>query len=95
MTRVLQTVGEETLAPMKALSFNGEYPFGWYTFDEPALPVQVRMEVFSPLIPLNTKDSSIPCAIFNLTAENTGEETVKVEFLAPNRTRLDTGCPIR
>ena len=80
--RVLQTVGEGSLAPMKALSFSGEYPFGWYRFEEPALPVQVSMEVFSPLIPLNTKDSSIPCAIFNLTAENTGHEPVNVSFLA-------------
>ena len=41
VVRVLQTVGEGTFAPMKALSFSGEYPFGWYTFEEPALPVQV------------------------------------------------------
>jgi uncharacterized protein (DUF608 family) len=82
VVRVLQTVGEGPFAPMKALSFSGEYPFGWYTFEEPAMPMQVSMEVFSPMIPLNTKDSSIPCAIFNLTAENPGTTPVQVSFLA-------------
>jgi uncharacterized protein (DUF608 family) len=91
--RVLQTVGEGTLAPMKELSFSGEYPFGWYTFEEPALPVQVSMEVFSPLIPLNTKDSSIPCAIFNLTAENTGKEPVAVSFLATQQNPIGYTLP--
>ena len=95
--RVLQTVGEGPFEPMKALSFSGEYPFGWYAFEEPALPVQVTMEVFSPLIPLNTKDSSIPCAIFNLTAENTGHELVSVSFFATQQNPIGfrDGTPLK
>jgi len=85
IVRVLQTVGEGPYLPMKELSFRGEYPFGWFDFQEPELPVKIKMEVFSPLIPLNTKDSSIPCAIFNLTAENKGNETASVSFLATQR----------
>ena len=85
VVRALQTVGEGPFQAMKSLSFSGEYPFGWYTFEEPALPIQVRMEVFSPLVPLNTKDSSIPCAIFNLTAKNAGPGPVSVSFLATQR----------
>jgi uncharacterized protein (DUF608 family) len=82
VVRAMQTVSEGPFTAMKSLSFSGEFPFGWFTFEDPALPIQVSMEVFSPCIPLNTKDSSIPCAIFNLTATNTGREPVDVSFLA-------------
>lgn len=93
ITRALQTVAVESFTPMSALSFSGEYPFGWFTFEEPALPVQVSMEVFSPLIPLNVRDSSIPCGIFNLTAENTGSEPVKVSFLATQQNPIGYRLP--
>ena len=82
VVRVLQTVSEGPLRGMKAVSFRGEYPFGWYTFEDPELPVQVSLEAFSPLIPLDEKNSAIPCAIFNLTVENQGEQAVEVSFLA-------------
>ena len=82
---------------MKSLSFSGEYPFGWFGFEEPALPIQVSMEVFSPLIPLNAKDSSIPCAVFNLTAQNTGPKPVSVSFLATQQNPIGyrNGTPLK
>ena len=40
------------------------------------MPVQVTLEGFNPLIPLDTANSSIPCAIFRLTARNTGQQPV-------------------
>jgi uncharacterized protein (DUF608 family) len=81
VVRALQTAKEGPFAAMTALTFSGEYPFGWFTFEDPALPVAVGMECFSPLIPLNEKDSAIPGAIFKLTAENKGKEPVEVSFL--------------
>ena len=80
--RALQTSAVGPFAAMKSLSFRGEYPFGWYDFEDAELPVKVSMETFNPLIPLNDKDSAIPCAFFNLTAKNTSHEKVKVSFLA-------------
>jgi uncharacterized protein (DUF608 family) len=88
VTRVLQTVAEGVFQPMKALRFSGEYPFGWFTFEDPELPVAVSMEVFSPLIPLNERDSAIPCAIFNLTARNNSQQRVEVTFLAAQQNAL-------
>jgi uncharacterized protein (DUF608 family) len=82
VARAVQTVGEGPLVAMKSLQFSGEYPFGWYAFEDPELPVEVSLEVFSPLIPLDTRNSSIPCAIFNLTAHNPGQQVVQVGFLA-------------
>lgn len=85
VVRALQTVAEGPLPGMQALSFRGEYPFGWYAFEDDALSVRTSLEVFSPLIPLREKDSSIPCAIFNFTAANPGPEPVEVSFLATQR----------
>lgn len=85
IVRALQTVAQGPLPGMQALHFRGEYPFGWYTFEDDALPVRTSLEVFSPLIPLQEKDSSIPCAIFNFTAANPGPEPVEVSFLATQR----------
>jgi len=81
VVRVLQTEAVGPLAAMKGLTFQGEYPFGWYTFEDPGLPVEVRMEVFNPLIPLDAKNSGIPCVIFNVTAHNAGKQEAAVAFL--------------
>lgn len=82
IVRVLQTTAVGPFAPMKSLSFRGEFPFGWYDFEDDQLPVKVSMETFNPIIPLNAKDSAIPCAIFNLTAKNTLDKPVQVSFLS-------------
>ena len=82
---VLRTLQTTPVGPFHAfpeLEFRGEYPFGWYDFKADDLPIDVRMEAFNPLIPLNAKDSAIPCAVFNLTARNTGDSPVELSFLA-------------
>ncbi len=80
--RALQTTPVGSFPAMADLAFRGEYPYAWYDFEDSALPARVSLEVFSPMIPLVERDSAIPCAIFNLTAENTGPEPVEVSFLA-------------
>jgi len=82
IVRVLQTTEVGPFKAMKRLNFCGEYPFAWYEFEDAELPLALNIETFSPLIPLNARDSAIPCAIFNLTAENTSNKTVEVSFLA-------------
>ena len=80
--RALQTTPVGPFSGMKSLTFRGEYPFGWYDFEDPDLPVQVRMEVFNPLVPRDVKASGMPCNIYNLTASNKGDRPVTVSFLA-------------
>ena len=80
--RALQGTAVGPFKAMKDLSFRGAYPFGWYDFEDPELPVKVSLEAFNPLIPLDAKNSAIPCAIFNLTAENPTDKPVEVSFLA-------------
>jgi len=80
--RALQTRDVGPFQAMEGLGFRGEYPFGWFNFEDGGLPVRVGMEAFSPMIPLEERDSAIPCAVFNLAAENPGKKAVKISFLA-------------
>jgi len=82
VVRALQTVAVGAFPPVASLSFRGEYPFGWYDFEDPDLPVRAHIRVFNPLVPLSVADSSIPCAIYELTAANDGPSPVSVCFLA-------------
>ena len=66
--RALQTEQVGPFAAMPSLTFEGEYPLETYRFQEPALPVEVSMEVFNPLLPMDLKNCAIPCAIYTVTA---------------------------
>ena len=90
VVRAVQTVPVGPFAAMQDLTFRGEYPFAWYSFVDPELPVRVSMEVFNPLIPLDEKNSAIPCAIWKLTAENPSTQAVEVSFLAAQQNAV--GC---
>ena len=82
IVRAVQTEPRGLFAPMKSVAFRGEYPFGWYDFEDEALPVRVSLEAFSPLIPLDAKSSAAPCVVLSVTAENTGAKPVDVTLLA-------------
>ncbi len=88
--KALQTEAAGPFAAMKALTFRGEYPFGWFDFDDPELPVKVSLETFNPLIPLNTKDSAIPCAIYNITVKNPTDRPVEGAVVAEQRNAVGT-----
>ncbi len=80
--RALQTTAAGPFAPMQSLTFSGEYPFGWYRFKDDTLPVQVTLEAYNPLIPMDLKNSAIPCAIFRVNVSNPSDAPVEVSLLA-------------
>jgi non-lysosomal glucosylceramidase len=43
--------------------FTGAYPFAHLQFQEPNLPVDVSLEAFNPMAPLDTENSSLPAAV--------------------------------
>ena len=62
------------------VSFLGQYPTGTVNYSDPDCPIQATLEAFSPFIPLNTDDSSIPATIMEFTLTNSGNTTVSVEL---------------
>ena len=91
IVRALQTTPIGDLKGLDSLTFMGEYPFGRYDFHDSASPVKLCLEAYSPLVPPNEKDSGMPCAIYNLTAENTHREAVEVSFLATQQNAVGFG----
>ena len=64
----------------KEVSFNGEYPIAYVEYRDADCPVSVSLEAFSPFIPLNTDDSSLPVTVMQFTLKNGGKEAVEVEI---------------
>lgn len=64
------------------LQFSGEYPFAWIEYrDNAALPVAVRLESYSPFIPLDAKNSGLPTVIFRFALENRTQAPLAVSLL--------------
>lgn len=81
---VIRLLQQQPLGPFQGIrdiTFVGEYPIARVSFRDPDLPVEIELEAFNPLIPLNEKESAIPCAVFTLRAFNRTGKPVKVSLL--------------
>jgi uncharacterized protein (DUF608 family) len=56
----------------------GNYPFVNFTLKDKSMPVDARIEAFTPFIPLATDDSSLPVAVLRYTIKNNTSETLVV-----------------
>jgi uncharacterized protein (DUF608 family) len=71
--------------------FKGEYPFGEARISDRSVPLQVSLIAWNPFIPLDDKDSGIPCAILEYTLHNSSPRTVDYEF-SYHLSHLAPGC---
>lgn len=62
------------------VKFTGQYPIGTVEYSDPAAPVQVKLEAYSPFIPLNTDDSSLPATVFHFKVTNRSAESATVNL---------------
>ena len=51
-------------------TFAAHYPFADIALSDGTLPLRASLTAWNPFIPLNDRDSSIPCAIFQWTVAN-------------------------
>jgi len=70
----------EGLPRFRGNSFKGKYPFGYARLSDPEIPLVVTITGFNPFIPLDDKNSGIPCAILEYTLKNPTKEVVRYEF---------------
>jgi uncharacterized protein (DUF608 family) len=61
---------------MREVRSTGTYPIAAIEASDAELPVTAQLSAFSPMIPYNLKDSSLPAAIFSVTLVNRGAEPV-------------------
>lgn len=56
--------------------FKGEFPIAEITFSDPDAKMDAKMRAFNPLIPQNSKDSSIPAAFIEIEVKNNTSDTL-------------------
>ncbi len=71
--------------------FKGEYPFGEAKLTDSTVPLQVTLNAWNPFVPLDGKNSGIPCAILEYTLHNSSPHTVEYEF-SYHLSHLAPGC---
>src|SRR5579862_1055693 len=71
--------------------FKGEYPFGEARLSDSSVPLQVSLGAWNPFIPLDDKNSGIPCAILEYTLHNSSPQRVEYEF-SYHLSHLAPGC---
>lgn len=91
VSRVLQTEPEAELTPVDALTYEGGYPIARLRFSDAALPVEVMLEAYNPLLPLDATASGYPGAVFRWTVRNPGTQAAEVSLLAALQNAVGCG----
>ncbi len=71
--------------------FKGEYPFGEAEISDPAIPLQLTVTGWNPFIPLDDKNSGMPCVILEYALQNGTSQRVEYE-LSYHLSHLAPGC---
>jgi len=61
----------------KNIEFDGRYPMARIKFSDPDCPVEVELEAFSPFIPLNADESSLPATVMSYKVINKSDKIVE------------------
>lgn len=63
------------------IEFQGQYPIAQISYADAAVPLKVKLEAFSPFIPLSVDDSSLPLTVQKFTLHNPTDKTVSGQVL--------------
>ena len=71
VVRMLQTADVAGLPRVARIEYEGAYPFARLDYTDSSLPVRVRLEAFSPIVPGDSRLSAMPAALFVFHVTNT------------------------
>ena len=74
------STGVEGLPRFENCAFTGKYPLGKINLHDRKIPLSVSITGYNPFIPLDDKNSSIPCVILEYTLQNTSNKIVEYDF---------------
>jgi uncharacterized protein (DUF608 family) len=83
--------GHEGFPRFEKCTFKGEYPFGEISLSDPKVPLKVTVTGWNPFIPLDDKNSGIPCVILEYELENPTQQNVDFQ-LSYHLSHLAEGC---
>jgi uncharacterized protein (DUF608 family) len=69
------------LTGIERIRYSASFPFSRLTFTDREMPLIIEMEAFSPFIPHDVKNSSLPAALFNFRIRSTANKPVHVELI--------------
>jgi len=67
------------------IAYSASFPFSKLQFSDPDMPLLITLNAFSPFIPHDRVNSSIPGVYFNFKVEATGDRPVKVFLVSSLR----------
>jgi uncharacterized protein (DUF608 family) len=79
--RLLRLTGDGDYANARGVqntSYLGLYPRAEMTFSDPDLPAGIKLHAYSPLIPRDAANSSLPVAFLDFTLSNPGSQEAEV-----------------
>lgn len=66
------------LPRMESCKIKTNYPFFTYDFEKEGLPLEVKLQAYTPFIPLDSKNSGIPAVQMKYSVTNRTDQPVKV-----------------
>ncbi len=74
--RALSTEPVMGLQPVEDIEFQGRYPTARLRFVDRQLPISVELTAFSPIVPYDVDDSSLPAVVFDFELHNPGRTEI-------------------
>ncbi|MGH9664000.1 MAG: GH116 family glycosyl-hydrolase, partial [Bryobacteraceae bacterium] len=68
------------LSRLATATFTGEFPLAHIDFRDPAFPVRVSLDAFSPFVPHEPDDSGLPVAVLRYRVTNPARAQAKVSI---------------
>ncbi|MBM3335593.1 twin-arginine translocation signal domain-containing protein, partial [Candidatus Sumerlaeota bacterium] len=82
VVRVLSTRPPESTRGVADIEMTGEYPIAELRYRDTDLPIQVSLTTHTPFVPLDSKRSAYPAAIFQFHLKNRTRKRMRVSLMA-------------